>query len=78
MKIKYYLQRNSKLCCYHLKCKKRRMIVGFTTNKHKKCINVHYQKQLYIKIMLTRGKYCQEANRYKETRILLIYAVAFS
>ena len=33
MKIKHYLQRNSKLCCYHLKCKKHRMIVGFTTNK---------------------------------------------
>ena len=41
MKIKHYLQRNSKLCCYHLKCKKHRMIVGFTTNKcrssHQRC-----------------------------------------
>ena len=60
MKINHYLQRNSKLCRYHLKRKKRRTIVGFTANKYKKCIYVHYQKQLYIKVTLTRGKYCRD------------------
>ena len=36
------------------------MIVSFTENKYKKWIYVHYQKQLYIKVMLKRGKYCQD------------------
>ena len=58
--IKHYLQRNSKPCCYHLKSKERRMIVGFIANKYKKCLHVNYQKQLYIKIKLTRGKHCQD------------------
>ena len=60
IKIKHYLQRNSKLCCYHLKSKKRRIKVDFIANKYKKCLYVHYQKQLYVKVKLTRGKYCQD------------------
>ena len=57
IKIKHYLQKNSKLC-YHLKRKKRRAIVGFIACKYKKSLYAHYRKQLYIKVRLTRVKYC--------------------
>ena len=60
IKIKLYLQRNSLLCCYHLKRRKRRMIVGFIASKYKKCLYVLYQKQLYIKVKVARRKYCQD------------------
>ena len=63
IKIKCYLRRNSeeeKLCCYHLKSKKRRMIVGSIANKYKKCLYVRYQKELCSKVKLTSGKYWQD------------------
>ena len=30
----------------------------FIANKYKKCLYVNYQKQLYIKVKVTRRKYC--------------------
>ena len=48
IKIKHYLQRISKT-------------VGFIAIKYKKCLFVHYQKQLTnIKFKLTKGKYYQD------------------
>ena len=49
---------SEKLCCYHLKRKKLRMMVNFIANMYKKFLYLHYQKQLYIKVKVTRGKYC--------------------
>ena len=38
----------------------RRMMVGFIANKYKKCLYVHYQKQLPIKVKFTKGGYCRD------------------
>ena len=47
-------------CCYPLKHKKCRMIVGFIVSKYKKCLYVLCQKQFYIKVKVTIGKYCKD------------------
>ena len=74
IKIKHYLQRNSKLCCYHLRSKKCRMMVGFIPNKYKKCLYVQkcLYEQLYIEVKLTRAKYCQDIVKKKREFCLLI------
>ena len=35
-------------------------MVDLIANNYKKCLYVHYQKQLFIKVKLTRGEYCQD------------------
>ena len=78
IKIKHYLQRNSRICCYHLKRKKRRMMVGFIASKYKKCLYVLYQKQLPEVYRGQGGKGgVLTRHRCKETKILLINTVAF-
>ena len=80
IKIKHYLQRNSKLCWYHLRSNKCRMIVGFIASKYKKCLYVQkcLYEQLYIEVKLTRGKYCQDIVIKKREFCLLILLIYFN
>ena len=77
MKIKHYLQRNSNLCCYHFKEQKTQDDSWFYCKQvqemHQRTLPeaVVYQGHVDKREVLSR-------HRYKETRILLIYTVAFS
>ena len=59
-----------------LKAQKTQMMVGFIANKYMKCLYVHYQNQLYIKIKAKRRKYCQDIV-IKKREFCLINTVAF-
>ena len=76
MKIKHYLQRNSNLC-YHFKAQKTQDDSWFYCKQvqemHQRTLPEAVVYQGHVDKTEVLPRY-----RYKETRILLIYTVAFS